>query len=82
MITSNGENAGIAGIMGGENTKILEDTTGLIIECALFDNAQIRHTANRIGLQTEAALRFSKGLEPLAQFKAMDRAVKSLLFTL
>ena len=79
MITSNGENAGIAGIMGGENTKILEDTTGLIIECALFDNAQIRHTANRIGLQTEAALRFSKGLEPLAQIKAMDRAVDLLI---
>ena len=79
MITSNGENAGIAGIMGGENTKIEADTTGLIIECALFDNAQIRRTANRIGLQTEAASRFSKGLEPLAQIKAMDRAVDLLI---
>ena len=79
MITTGGKNAGIAGIMGGENTKILEDTTGLIIECALFDHAQIRRTANRIGLQTEAAGRFSKGLEPLAQNKAMDRAVDLLL---
>ncbi len=79
MITSNNEPIGIAGIMGGENTKILEDTTGLIIEAALFDHAQIRRTANRLGLQTEAAARFAKGLEPLSQNKAMDRAVQLLI---
>ncbi|MBQ1477243.1 MAG: phenylalanine--tRNA ligase subunit beta, partial [Erysipelotrichaceae bacterium] len=78
MITSNGEPIGIAGIMGGDATKILEDTTGLIIEAALFDHAQIRRTANRLGLMTEAASRFSKGLEPLAQKKAVDRAVQLL----
>ena len=79
MITSNNEPIGIGGIMGGEATKILEDTSGLIIEAALFDHAQIRRTSNRLGLQTEAAARFSKGLEPLAQQKAMDRAVQLLI---
>ena len=79
MITSNNEPIGIAGIMGGDNTKILDDTKGLIIEAALFDHAQIRRTSNRLGLQTEAAARFSKGLEPLAQNKAMDRAVELLI---
>ena len=79
MITSQGKPIGIAGIMGGDNTKILEDTKGLIIEAALFDHAQIRRTSNRLGLQTEAAARFSKGLEPLAQNKAMDRAVELLI---
>ena len=79
MITSDGKPSGIAGIMGGDNTKILDDTTGIIIECALFDHAQIRRTANRIGLQTEAAMRFAKGLDPLAQSKAMDRAVDLLI---
>ena len=79
MITSEGKPIGIAGIMGGDNTKILDDTTGLIIEAALFDHAQIRRTSNRLGLQTEAAARFAKGLEPLAQNKAMDRAVQLLL---
>ena len=79
MITSEGKPIGIAGIMGGDNTKILEDTTGLIIEAACFDHAQIRRTSNRLGLQTEAAARFSKGLEPLAQNKAMDRAVQLLI---
>ena len=79
MITSQGEPIGIAGIMGGDNTKILDDTKGLIIEAALFDHAQIRRTSNRLGLQTEAAARFSKGLEPMAQNKAMDRAVDLLI---
>ena len=79
MITSNGVPIGIAGIMGGDNTKILDDTNGLIIEAALFDHAQIRRTSNRLGLQTEAAARFSKGLEPMAQNKAMDRVVELLI---
>ncbi len=79
MITSQGKPIGIAGIMGGDNTKILDDTNGLIIEAALFDHAQIRRTSNRLGLQTEAAARFAKGLEPMAQNKAVDRAVELLI---
>ena len=79
LITSDQKPIGIAGIMGGDNTKILDDTSSLIIEAALFDNAQIRRTSNRLGLQTEAAARFAKGLEPLAQKKAVDRAVQLLI---
>ena len=79
MITSDGKPIGIGGIMGGETTKILDDTSSIIIESALFDHAQIRRTANRLGLQTEAAARYSKGLEPLSQQKAMDRAVQLLI---
>ena len=79
MITSEGRPIGIAGIMGGDNTKILDDTSSLIIEAALFDHAQIRRTSNRLGLQTEAAARFAKGLEPMSQNKAVDRAVQLLL---
>ena len=79
MIMSDGKPIGIGGIMGGENTKILDTTKGLIIEAALFDHAQIRRTSNRLGLQTEAAARFSKGLEPLAQNRAVDRAVQLLI---
>ena len=79
MITSQGEPIGIAGIMGGDNTKILDDTHSLIIEAALFDHAQIRRTANRLGLQTEAAARFAKGLEPMSQNNAVDRAVQLLI---
>lgn len=79
VITSDNEPIGIAGIMGGDNTKILDDTSGIIIESALFDAGQIRRTSNRLGLQTEAALRYAKGLDPLAQQKAVDRAVELLI---
>ena len=79
MITDDGRPSGIAGIMGGENTKILDDTTAIIIESALFDGPTVRRTANRLGLQTEAAMRFAKGLDPLAQKKAVDRAVQLLI---
>ena len=79
MITSDDKPIGIAGIMGGDATKILDDTSSIIIESACFDHAQIRRTSNRLGLQTEAAARYSKGLEPLSQQKAMDRAVELLI---
>ena len=79
MITSDDKPIGIAGIMGGDTTKILDDTSSILIESACFDHAQIRRTSNRLGLQTEAAARYSKGLEPLAQIKAMDRAVELLI---
>lgn len=79
MITDDGKPSGIAGIMGGDNTKILDDTKGIIIESALFSGPRIRQTANRLGLQTEAAMRFAKGLDPLSQIKAMDRAVELLI---
>lgn len=64
--------------MGGEDSKILDTTRGLIIECALFDHVRIRNTARRLNLNTEASQRYQKGIEPLAAQKAMDRAVQLL----
>ena len=79
MITSGGRNIGIAGIMGGEDSKIDESTQAIIIEAALFDRVAIRKTSRRLNLQTEASLHFQKGIEPLAPFKAVDRAVALLI---
>ncbi len=79
VITSNNEAIGLAGIMGGDTSKIDYDTKSIIIETALFNHVAIRNTANRLGLMTEASSRFTKGLEPLAQIKAMDRAVALLI---
>ena len=79
VITSNNEAIGLAGIMGGDTSKIDYDTKSIIIETALFNHVAIRNTANRLGLMTEASSRFTKGLEPLAQIKAMDRAVALLV---
>lgn len=79
VITNQGKPIGIAGIMGGDDSKIEDDTKGLIIECAQFDHVSIRNTARRLNLNTEASIRYQKGIEPLASQKALDRAVQLLI---
>lgn len=78
LITTNGEATGIAGIMGGEESMIDENTTSIFVEAAHFDMASIRHTSIRLNLITEAAQRFTKGVETMAMQKAMDRSVQLL----
>lgn len=79
VITNEGKPIGIAGIMGGDDSKILDTTHGLIIECASFDHVSIRNTARRLNLSTESSLRYQRGIEPLAPIKALDRAVQLLV---
>lgn len=79
VITTEGKPIGIAGIMGGDDSKIEESTTGLIIEAASFDHVSIRNSSRRLNLNTDASIRFQKGIEPKAPFKAMDRAVQLLI---
>lgn len=79
VITSAGKVIGIAGVMGGDDSKIDESTQGIIIEAASFSQVSIRNTSRRLDLITEAASRFTKGIEPLAPYKALDRAVQLLI---
>lgn len=79
VITQDNKITGIAGIMGGNDSKIDEETTGIFIEAAIFDGPSIRNTSRRLNLTTEAAGRFSKGIEPLNPFKAVDRSVDLLI---
>ncbi len=79
VITSDNKVIGIAGVMGGDDSKIDESTTGIIIEVASFSPVSIRNTSRRLDLITEAASRFTKGIEPLAPFKAIDRAIQLLI---
>lgn len=59
-----GENTiGLAGIMGGLNSEIKEDTKDVVIEIANFDGYNIRINSNKLGLRTEASTRFEKGLD-------------------
>ncbi len=79
VITNEGKPIGIAGVMGGDDSKIVDETKGLIIECAIFDHVSIRNTARRLSLSTDASVRYQKGIEPLAAQKALDRAVQLLI---
>ncbi|MEG0528039.1 MAG: phenylalanine--tRNA ligase subunit beta, partial [Longicatena sp.] len=79
VITNAGKPIGIAGVMGGNDSKIEETTKGIIIEAAIFHHVSIRNTARRLNLNTDASVRYQKGIEPMATFKAMDRAVELLI---
>jgi phenylalanyl-tRNA synthetase beta chain len=54
---------GLAGIMGGQNTEIKDDTTAIVIEVAEFNPLQVRRTSKRLGLHTEASHRFERGID-------------------
>lgn len=54
---------GIAGVMGGLNTEIEDDTSELLLESACFDNGDVRRASLRLGLRTEASKRFEKGMD-------------------
>ena len=70
-----GEKAvGIAGIMGGENSKITDDVKTMLFEAACFDGTNIRLSGKKLGLRTDAAAKFEKGLDPNNAMAAMDRA--------
>lgn len=65
---------GLAGIMGGENSEIVEDTVDVVFESANFDGTSIRRTALALGMRTEASAKFEKGLDILNTLPAVNRA--------
>lgn len=65
---------GIAGVMGGENSEIADDTTDIVIESAYFAPSSIRWTAKRVGLNTDASYRFERGVDIEAVAAACARA--------
>ena len=79
MITTENKAIGYAGIMGGDDSKIDENTTGIIIEAAHFNSVNIRNTSRRLSLFTEAATRFTKGIDPLACYSATERSIQLLI---
>lgn len=79
MITVADKPVAIGGIMGGDNSKIDNDTKGILIEAALFNNVATRNTSRRLNLNTDASIRYQKGIEPNAPYDAMDRAVQLLI---
>ncbi len=73
MIKKNNDYFAIAGVMGGLDSEILEDTTSIILESATFDAASIRRTATYLGLRTEASARYEKSLDPNMTITAIKR---------
>lgn len=65
---------GLAGIMGGENSEIVDDTTMVVFESANFNGTSIRQTALALGMRTEASGKFEKHLDPMMTVPAVERA--------
>ena len=65
---------GLAGIMGGENSEIVDDTTTVVFESANFNGTSIRQTALALGMRTEASGKFEKNLDPMMTMPAVQRA--------
>ena len=75
LLIKDGKKAvGIAGIMGGENSKINEGLNTVLLEAACFDGTNIRLSSKKIGLRTDASGKFEKGLHPETALLAMNRA--------
>ena len=74
MICDADKAIGIAGIMGGENSKITDDVKTVVFEAATFNGANIRKSAKRVGLRTDASGKFEKGLDPRNAEAAINRA--------
>ena len=74
VIADENKPIGLAGIMGGENSEILPDTTTVVFESANFNGTSIRQTALALGMRTESSGKFEKNLDPMMTVPAVQRA--------
>ena len=74
MICDGEKSVGVAGIMGGENSKITDGVKTMLFEAACFDGTNIRLSGKKLGMRTDAQAKFEKGLDPNNTMEAMNRA--------
>ena len=75
LVIADHDNAtGLAGIMGGEESEIVDGTVSVLFESAAFERANNRVTARKLGMRTEASGRFEKGVNPDGSLEALERA--------
>jgi phenylalanyl-tRNA synthetase beta chain len=76
MICDGRKPVAIAGIMGGENSEVKDDTETVLLESAYFNPSTIRRGARFLGMGTDAAFRFERGIDPQGVVRALDRAAQ------
>ena len=76
LVICDGEKpVGLAGVMGGENSEIIQETTCVLVESAYFDPVSVRRTAKLCGINSDASHRFERGVDPEGCARALSRAV-------
>ncbi|MCF8032131.1 MAG: phenylalanine--tRNA ligase subunit beta [Desulfarculaceae bacterium] len=76
LICDDDRAVGLAGVMGGLNSEVTDDTTDVLIESAFFDPLTIRRTSKHLGLSTEASYRFERGIDLAGCARAGNRAAR------
>jgi phenylalanyl-tRNA synthetase beta chain len=79
VIADAGGPVGLAGVMGGKSTAVQDTTDAVFLESAFFAPAAIAGRSRRLGLHTDASLRFERGVDPAGQVRALERATQLLL---
>lgn len=74
VIADENKPVAVAGVMGGEYSGIMDDTTAVVFESACFNGASVRTTAKKLGMRTDASARFEKGLRVENTYPALMRA--------
>lgn len=76
LITDPEKVVGLAGVMGGKNSEVIDQTNTILLEAAIFDPVILRKTASRLYLPSEASKRFQHGLTPTRTLQALDAAIR------
>ena len=69
----------VAGVMGGVDSEVTDETTDLLLESAIFDPLSVRHTSRALKLASDSSYRFERGVDPLGVAKASRRAAKMIV---
>lgn len=71
----------LAGVMGGKNSEVADDTKVVVLESAYFDPSSVRRTSKRLGLISESSRRFERGVDPLGTVDALNRLTEIICET-
>lgn len=72
---------GVAGVMGGRDSEVSEETADVFLECALFEPAQVRATRRDLNMSTDASYRYERGVDPDGHVLAFERTIQLILAT-
>lgn len=81
MICDGMKPVAVAGIMGGLNSEVVDDTQTILLESAYFNPSSIRRSSKQLGMSTDAAFRFERGIDPEGVIRASNRAAQLLADT-
>ena len=79
VIADDSRAVGVAGVMGGVNSEVRDETTDIVLEGANFEMTSIRHTARALKLRSDASARFERGIDPNLTGPAVARATRLIL---